>query len=86
MTPTQRRLARQALGLPNDRNRSYRNRFYCSCGPQSRWYSEWLAMRDSGWARCDLIIDNMRLFWLTRAGAEAALDLNETLCPEDFPE
>jgi len=28
----------------------------------------------------------MRRFWLTRAGAEAALDPGETLCPEDFPE
>lgn len=90
MTPTQRRLARHALGLPNTRNRSYRNSFlatYCS-----GHYDQWIAMTEAGLAYHGVLHTpagckhQMRRFWLTCGGAEAALDPGESLCPEDFPQ
>lgn len=82
MTPEQLRLARHALGLPNKARRSYRNRFYA--GGQ---HPEWRAMEAAGLAEADTIptATGMTWFWLTRAGAEAALDPGERLCREDFP-
>lgn len=82
MTPRQRELARHALGLPNDRRRSYRNRFLAGglC-------EDWNAMTAAGLAEAGQPDDLGRTwFWLTRAGAEAALDRGEMLCPEDFPQ
>ncbi len=46
MTETQAKLARHALGLPNKKNTSYRNRFYT--GPGSPDYLEWQAMVAEG--------------------------------------
>lgn len=42
LTPAQRELARHALGLPNDRKRSYRNRFIASKGHAD--FAEWEVM------------------------------------------
>lgn len=87
MTPEQRDLARHALGLPNGRNRSYRNRFVT--GPECEDHAPWIAMVKSYLARGvknRRIYGGMDYFWLTPAGAALALDPGETLCQEDFPE
>jgi hypothetical protein len=83
MTRRQRQLARNALGMPNRRRRSYRNYYLAACAPGP--YDEWLRMVDAGMAEQGPGINGCRAFWLTRAGAEAALEPGETLCPEDFP-
>jgi hypothetical protein len=90
ITPTQRRLARHALGLPNARNRSYRNRFIATCCPGD--YDHWMAMTEAGLADHGTLHTPagfkhpVRRFWLTPEGAKAALEPGETLEPEDFPE
>ncbi len=84
MTPTQRHLARNALGLPSDAGRSYRNRFYVSPGTDG--HGHWQAMAAQGWAIEHPRDGTLILFTLTRAGAELALEPGETLCGEDFPE
>ena len=81
MTPRQRELARHALGLPNTSRRSYRNRFLTggAC-------PDWRALEAAGLAEAGKTDDLGRAwFWLTRAGAEAALAPGERLCSEDFP-
>jgi hypothetical protein len=87
MTPEQIELARHALGLPNERQQSYRNRFVA--GPGHDDYGTWLAIVDAG---CATRRSGRRLpfggddfFSLTRFGAEAALKPGESLDPEDFP-
>jgi len=85
MTPAQRGLARHALGLPNDRRRSYRNRYFVAAAGDV--FDAWQAMVAAGDA-ADMPITSMRNsvgFELTRQGALAALCQNESLCPEDFP-
>lgn len=82
MTPTQRELARHALGLPNDRMRSYRNSYFV--GNRSPAHGEWLKMLERGLAEVEPGEPN-DFFWLTRAGAEMALNEGERLDPEDFP-
>lgn len=94
MTPRQRTLARHALGLPNARMRSYRNRFVASYATGGD-YDQWRRMVDRGLAeRSDTpmqsgasnrgIASISYLFWLTQKGALAALVAGETLDPEDF--
>ena len=80
MTPEQKRLARHALGLPNDKMESYRNRYHVSMGAA---FFEWERMAES-----DLAYNHSRggSFHLTRKGAELALEPGERLDPEDFPE
>lgn len=85
-------LARHALGLPNARNRSYRNRYIAS--PE---HAEWrnlvaagLAEQHSGKEVVNGVVRNIYaggadLFVLTRAGAEMALQPGESLDTEDFP-
>ncbi|MAK86532.1 MAG: hypothetical protein CMK96_06240 [Pseudomonas sp.] len=90
MTPEQRALARHALGLPNRRRRSYRNSYSASYSPGGA-YDLWSDMVDAGLAeRYPTITGSahrkMARFWLTDAGARAALDPGESLCPEDFPQ
>lgn len=89
MTPKQRKLARHALGLPNRDRRSYRNRFVAAYAPGD--YDEWAKMVDAGLAECHGTYQrtagaNAVAFWLTHAGARAALEPGESLDPEDFPE
>lgn len=86
MTPAQKKLARHALGLPNYRGVSYRNRYvaaYCP-GP----YDDWMRMVDARLADCHPLRkkSNRRFFYLTLTGAQAALEPGEKLCPEDFPD
>lgn len=81
VTDSQRRLARHMLGLPNKAKRSYRNRFFAACGSPDydnlRQISGTLRF-PWGWQGGDIFI-------LTRAGAEAVLERDEHLDPEDFP-
>jgi hypothetical protein len=82
MSPEQRELARHALGLPNDRRRSYRNRYHAPPGSDS-WHA-WAKLCDAGWAVFERGNRN-DFFSLTRSGAEAVLRPGETLDLEDFP-
>ena len=86
MTPKQKRLARHAIGLPNARNISYRNRFVCSFAPGD--YDQWIDMLEAGLADAMPLksSDMFRRFWLTPEGAKVALEPGERLDPEDFPE
>ncbi|WP_333830975.1 hypothetical protein [Pararhodobacter sp.] len=72
LSPRQRALARQALGFPNARNKSFRNRFLASY--RAGDYDHWLRLVDEGLADHGPIIKGMVRFWLTRKGAEAALE------------
>lgn len=87
LTPAQRDLARHALGLPNDRKRSYRNSFVAGAGHSD--YADWQAMVDAGLATkrdgSTVPFGGDDLFRLTPRGAVAALDPGEQLDPEDFP-
>lgn len=84
MTPEQIKLARHALGLPNDQKRSYRNRYFATVGTdiEERWddlVHQGLAHRQRQ--------DGARttFFCLSERGARRAIDSTESLCPEDFP-
>lgn len=87
MTDPWRELARHALGLPNNRLRSYRNRFVTGGGKDG---SAWTGMVAAGLAEVragkSLPFGGADLYWLTREGAMSALEPGETLCPEDFPD
>lgn len=78
MTPTQRALARHALGLPNENRRSYRNRYISTGGD---YYFVWTDLVSEGLA----FRRDRDCFGLTLAGAKFALDPGETLYLEDFP-
>ena len=85
MTTRQIELARHALGLPNDRRRSYRNRFYLKRTlAEDSSYMEWSGLVAAGLAEMSPG-ENLDCFYLTRAGAEMALLSGESLDPEDFP-
>lgn len=83
MTPTQRRLARHALGLPNKSMRSYRNRFLLNFDTGDVNEAEWASMADQGFAACERMA-NLDCYRLTRTGAELALEPGERLDEEDF--
>jgi hypothetical protein len=82
MTPEQIELARHALGLPNERKQSYRNHFVC--GPGHRDLDNWQAMVAAGAAKRKVLSGGEDVFWLTAAGAIAAIKKGEALDPEDF--
>ncbi|WP_062220536.1 hypothetical protein [Aureimonas sp. D3] len=83
MTPEQRALARRALGLPNSLARSSRN--YTAVHPNALAFAPWMEMVEAGLATVEKVGLSGRVFLLTRAGAEAALEPHERLDPEDFP-
>jgi hypothetical protein len=84
MTPRQIELARHALGLPNDRHRSYRNSYVVEKGTSRS--KEWKAMVAAGIAESrEGLNSSMAVFWLTKEGATAALKPGESLDAEDFP-
>jgi hypothetical protein len=94
MTPKQIELARQALGLPNDRRCSCRNRFIAGEGHAD--YVDWIAMVEAGHAQRHraekrIIRAEKRIsrgdcvFQLTDEGAKAAVMPDEELNPYDFP-
>ena len=84
----ERELARHALGLTNGRKQSYRNVYVVGYEDDSGNHATWRGLVERGLAlRGENLVDGgMDCFWLTRAGAEAALAPGETLDPEDFPE
>ncbi|MDE5451293.1 hypothetical protein GWE18_00180 [Bradyrhizobium sp. CSA112] len=83
MTPSQRKMARHALGLDGERKRSYRNRYFTSIDTPSE--DEWNDMCRRGLAEREKGGGKMVHFYLTDEGANAALDPGEILDPEDFP-
>ena len=85
MNARKRELARHALGLPNSTARSYRNRYLAAYVPGGP-YDLWDELVAAGLAEAGPFEKSGKSRWfsLTRAGAEAALDPGETLCPEDF--
>jgi hypothetical protein len=86
MTPRQIELARHALGLPNARKQSYRNRFIAGEGHSDQ--ADWDAMVLSGDAKVVRKVPLYRgddAFWLTPQGATAALRAGERLSSDDFP-
>lgn len=84
LTGCQASVARHMLGLPNAHRRSYRNRFCAARSSQDYHTCRELvdlgaAMRIPwGWSMGDF-------FYLTPAGARAALMRGERLDAEDFP-
>lgn len=84
MTARQKELARHALGLPNTRNRSYRNHHCVPPTLDNPNFIEWSQMVASGYARGVRDDPKLATFWLTRRGADAALQRGERLDLEDF--
>jgi hypothetical protein len=84
MTPEQRKMARHALGLVDDRKRSYRNRYVVGLGTTQE--DEWNKLCRTGLA--ERAYDGIAVvgFCLTDQGAREALDPGEILDPEDFPQ
>lgn len=84
LTPSQKELARHALGFPNTKRTSYRNRFVCQEN-----HPDWQDMVAKGMATMrrgeTLPFGGDACFYMTRQGAEAAMEPREKLCPEDFP-
>lgn len=82
MTTYQIQLARHALGLDGLRKTSYRNRFMAS--PDQPNHRAWENMvRDGNAQRA---VSKQAVYYLTLAGARAALREGEHLDREDFPE
>ena len=86
LSKEQKRLARHALGLPNEKGQSYRNRYIAPMIGDAT--VEWHAMKDAGYAK---IMSGAKgvstgpMFYLTETGARLALNEGESLDPEDFP-
>lgn len=84
LTPREKELARHALGLDGRRKRSCRNgvRVVASTAHGKAWTGlVERGLAKSYRAKGARITD----FYLTRAGAEAALNPDESLDEEDFP-
>lgn len=79
---SQRKMARSALGLPNNGKRSYRNRY--TVPRDTPAWQDWLDMCGEGLAEITLR-STMDHFALTPEGARLALEPGESLDPEDFP-
>ena len=86
MTEKQIMLARHALGFPNKRNTSYRNRF-CT-GPGCDDYAEWKAMVAQGDAveRTGPLWGGNSMFMLTLLAALAVRGPKEHISREDAAE
>ncbi len=82
MTPTQRKLARHALGLPNKQRRTYRNHYL---GAHKAAEPDWDALVAAGMATSRPFNTCDTMYHLTRAGAVLALEGGEKLDKEDFP-
>lgn len=88
LSERQRKMARHALGLPNDTRKSYRNRYFV--GEPCEAFDDWTEMVNAGMAeRVSVSVKGTpigrTMFYLTRPGAEAVLKRGERLCTEDFP-
>lgn len=84
MTPSQRKMARHALGLDGERRRSYRNRYVAALC--SSIEDEWNDLCRRGLAERGRDGSHSVGFCLTLEGAREALDPPEILDPEDFPD
>lgn len=84
MDKRQIELVRHALGLPNDRNVSYRNRFVTGRGGIN--HATWMDLCRQGYAEKSDGEQKLDWFYVTRRGAEFVLLPGERLDPEDFPE
>lgn len=84
MSPEQLKLARHALGLPNNFMRSYRNRYAAGIGTTQE--AAWDDLVSKGMAERGTNGIAIVGFCLTLEGAKAALEPAETLDREDFPE
>lgn len=88
MTTKQIELARHALGLPNKRKRTYRNRFVAGDGHDD--FPEWELMVAEGNAEkrdgSTVPFGGDHIYYLTEQGARLALKRGEKLSPEDFPQ
>lgn len=80
MNKEQKRLARHALGLPNKKNKSYRNYFYC-LSDKGVDFDNWMAMAQM---KIATKLKGANTFILTWKGAHLALEPGESLNPEDF--
>jgi hypothetical protein len=76
-------LARHALGLPNKRRVSYRNRYHAA--DDTPVWRMWVDMVSQGHAVSRKSEREMTEFSLTTSGARKALVRGERLCKEDFP-
>lgn len=83
MSPEQRRMARHALGLGDDRTVSYRNRYYAH--PTTARGIAWEDLAHQGLAERTSAGGGLVCYFLTVAGAKAAIEPGERLCAEDFP-
>lgn len=84
LTTAQLRLARHALGLPNHRYVSYRNRFLAVIDTLD--HAAWCEMVKHGYATCIPYYSSISdFFHLTKQGATLALSPAERLDDEDFP-
>jgi hypothetical protein len=86
LTKVQRGLARHALGLSKGKRTSFRN--YFVTGEKSADYQPWMDMVQMNAARRrkgSALTGGDDIFWLTEAGARAALDRDEKLDPKVFP-
>ena len=86
MTPEQKALARHALGLPHRSRKSWRNHFVADEG--SADYETWRQLVELGFARRragNALSGGGDVFWLTRAGADRAIEPGEKLGIEHFP-
>ena len=77
MTPRQRKIARHALGLPTTRMMSYRNHYVANYDPDNGYLVDWLKMEEAGQAVVSVPRNGMCRCWLTRAGANTALESGE---------
>ena len=80
MTDRQRELSRHALGLPNDRRVTYRNRFIV--GPGMTNFQEWEDLAEKGLA-VKSAGETANCYQLTLAAARMVLHKNERICRED---
>ncbi len=80
---TMKMLMRHALGLPNDKRTSYRNRYAAT--RDTRQHELWMVLVAAGLANVSRHNEKMDMFSLTREGAEDALASGERLDAEDFP-
>lgn len=85
MDEASRKLARHALGLPNDQRKSYRNRYFANS--EGRVFDIWCGLVEQGLAVGPEMATGISLarFELTDVGAKLSLEPGETLCREDFP-
>lgn len=83
MTEKQRQMARHALGLPNKRNESYRNR-YC-IGQDSEDWSLWIDLCEKKLALrlVSPMFGGDDMFYLTLAGALEAREPGEHISRSD---